>query len=318
MTQATHWLSIFTCWMTLTLLCAGAFVTSTGSGLAVPDWPLSFGQFFPPMVGGVLYEHGHRLIAALVGCLTLVLCLALLKWERRLWVRWLGAFALLAVLFQALLGGMTVLLRLPIAVSVIHACLAQIFFSLTVILAMVTSPTWAKTEGGKEELAPLRTHFLAVSVFFFLQLLLGAIMRHLGAGLAIPDFPLAFGQIFPELTSFGIAVHYAHRMGALVISIAVIILATRVYVTHFGRIDLVGGVGALITLILVQILLGAMTIWLRRPVILTVFHLATGALCLATSVALTFRVFWLSRFVGVIPARGSHFPMCKSSLEVPV
>lgn len=302
--------------MTLTLLCAGALVTSTGSGLAVPDWPLSFGQLFPPMVGGVFFEHGHRLIGALVGCLTLVLCLVLFKWERRLWVKVLGAFALLAVLCQALLGGITVLLRLPIAVSVTHACLAQIFFSITVILAMVTSPTWAESEGEQKVLVPLRTHFLAVSVLFFLQLLLGAIMRHLGAGLAIPDFPLAFGQILPELTSFAIAVHYAHRMGALVISIAVIILATRVYVTHFGRIDLVGGVGALITLVLMQILLGAMTIWLRRPVILTVFHLAIGAVCLAISVALTFRVFWLSRSAGGIPA-GQNL-VGKIFLEVPV
>src|SRR6266704_6334687 len=128
---------------TAVLLVAGGLVTSTGSGLAVPDWPLSFGQVFPPMAGGVLFEHGHRLAATAVGCLTVVLALWTVVGDARPSVRALGLLALLAVVLQGLLGGITVLYKLPLAVSVTHACLAQTFFCLTVTLALVTSPAWS-------------------------------------------------------------------------------------------------------------------------------------------------------------------------------
>src|SRR5947199_7520121 len=109
-----HRLAAATAAATFVLLFVGGLVTSTGSGLAVPDWPLSFGQVFPPMVGGVLFEHGHRLVAALVGCLTLALMVLLTQWESRIWVRWLARGAVLAVLLQGTLGGRAGLLALPL------------------------------------------------------------------------------------------------------------------------------------------------------------------------------------------------------------
>src|SRR5262245_19575998 len=137
-----HRFAVLTVGATLVLIFVGALVTSTGSGLAVPDWPLSFGQVFPPMVGGVLFEHGHRLVAALVGVLTVALMMLLTQWESRIWVRWLARGAVLAVLLQGTLGGMTVLLRLPLVVSVTHACLAQAFLCLVITLAVCTAPGW--------------------------------------------------------------------------------------------------------------------------------------------------------------------------------
>src|SRR5438874_816702 len=137
-----HRLAVATAASTFVLLFVGGLVTSTGSALAVPDWPLSFGQVFPPMVGGVLFEHGHRLVAAFVGLLTVTLMVLLTQREPRIWVRWLARGAVLAVLLQGALGGMTVLFRLPLAVSVTHACLAQAFLCLVITLAVCTGPGW--------------------------------------------------------------------------------------------------------------------------------------------------------------------------------
>src|SRR5919204_1582072 len=151
-TSGLHRLALLTAAATLGLLFVGALVTSTGSGLAVPDWPLSFGQVFPPMVGGVLFEHGHRLVAACVGLLTVTLMVLLSQWEPRAWVRWLARGAVMAILLQGTLGGVTVLFRLPLAVSVTHACLAQAFLCLVVTLAVCTAPGWQARPAGVVEL----------------------------------------------------------------------------------------------------------------------------------------------------------------------
>ncbi|TMA82892.1 MAG: hypothetical protein E6J77_15145, partial [Deltaproteobacteria bacterium] len=200
-----HRLAVATAGATLVLLFLGGLVTSTGSGLAVPDWPLSFGQVFPPMVGGVLFEHGHRLAATAVGCLTVVLALWTVVGDARASVRALGLLALLAVVLQGLLGGITVLYKLPLAVSVTHACLAQTFFCLTVTLALVTSPAWSAPRPRRSPAAlAVLAGFTTAAVFG--QLVLGALMRHMHAGLAIPDFPLAFGRLVPPLVTPYIAV----------------------------------------------------------------------------------------------------------------
>src|SRR3990167_2457625 len=120
----------FTAIATFVLLIAGGLVTSTDSGLAVPDWPLSYGMWFPPMVGGIFYEHGHRMIAGVVGLMILGLAAWLWMRETRRWVRVLGYSAAGAVVLQALLGGLTVLLLLPPSVSIAHACLGQGVFVL--------------------------------------------------------------------------------------------------------------------------------------------------------------------------------------------
>ena len=134
---------------TLVLIFIGGLVTSTGSGLSVPDWPLSYGMLMPPMVGGVFYEHGHRMAATLVGFLTLVLAIWTARVEPRPGVRRLAWAALAAVIAQGILGGITVLYLLPTPVSVTHACLAQLFFCATIALATVTSREWLDAEPAR-------------------------------------------------------------------------------------------------------------------------------------------------------------------------
>ena len=195
---------------TLLLVFAGGLVTSTESGLSVPDWPTTYGQnmfTFPvsKWVGGIRYEHVHRLIASGVGLLTVALAVWLARREPRRWVRRLGYFALAAVVAQGVLGGLTVLLLLPTAVSVAHACLAQTFFCLVVAIAVVTSPRWTSTARTlREALAasPVGRAAAVTAGAVFLQLLVGAVMRHTKAGLAIPDFPLSLGRVVPPLGSF--------------------------------------------------------------------------------------------------------------------
>src|ERR1700731_353581 len=175
---------------TLFLIFAGAMVTSTGSGLAVPDWPLSYGMLMPPMVGGIFYEHGHRMVAATVGLLTVIQAIWLQRRERKRFVRILGWCAVGAVIAQGLLGGLTVLLLLPPAVSIAHASLAEIFFCTNVSIALFTSRWFASVRSMPKGDAPIAGS-TALLVLVFAQILVGALMRHLHAGLAIPDFPLS-------------------------------------------------------------------------------------------------------------------------------
>ncbi len=166
---------------TLILIMAGGLVTSTGSGLSVPDWPLSYGGLFPPMVGGIRFEHSHRVIAGFVGLCTLALSVAIQCLEKRRWVRVLGWVASLAVLAQAILGGITVIYLLPTAISVAHACLAQSFFSLIACLTLFQSREWLE---GKKLQSPSAKSFqrlvITTACFAFLQLVAGAVVRHTG------------------------------------------------------------------------------------------------------------------------------------------
>src|SRR5215208_7350548 len=165
---------------TFFLIIAGALVTSNDAGLATSDWPLSNGQVFPKMVGNLFWEHGHRMVATTVGMLTIVLMIYILTKEKRQWVRKLGIFALLAVVAQGLLGGLTVKLMLPLAVSSAHATLAQLFFCTTVSLAVFTSRSWIEARPLPEEKGtlPLRYLCTAALVTIFLQLIIGATLRH--------------------------------------------------------------------------------------------------------------------------------------------
>lgn len=283
--------SFLTSFSTVFLLAAGALVTSTGSGLAVPDWPLSYGSLFPPMIGGILFEHGHRLVAGWVLILTLLQAFVFQKYESRSWAKRLAWVLLAIVLFQALLGGVTVLMKLPPQVSVAHACLAQLYFTFSVFLTLSNSQTWVKANHGtgfddEESWLPLPTLSLLISILFFFQLFFGATMRHLGAGLAIPDFPTVFGGLLPPAWPFEVAVHFTHRTLALTLALLVAYLCSRIHKHYSSHLDIVMLSGAIMGLIFVQILLGAMIIWLRRPVPFTMLHLVTGALCLAFSVSL--------------------------------
>src|SRR5438270_1069408 len=177
---------------TLFLIFAGAMVTSTGSGLAVPDWPLSYGMVMPPMIGGSFYEHGHRMIAATVGLLTVIQAIWLQLREPKRFARILGWCSVGAVIAQGVLGGVTVLLLLPHSVSIAHAGLAEIFFCLNVSIAFFTSTMFRSLRMREKGDAPIGLTSLLV-VVTYVQILIGALMRHLGAGLAIPDFPTSFG-----------------------------------------------------------------------------------------------------------------------------
>src|SRR5256885_5307939 len=176
----------FVAFATFLLIIAGALVTSNDAGLSVPDWPTSFGSFrMPRMVGGVKYEHGHRMIAGSVGLLTIVLALWLWETDERKWVRGVGGNAVLAVVAQAVLGGITVLFYLPAPVSVGHACLAQLFFSITVSLALFTRYDWRWDQPRIEDprTPSLRRLTAGTTAANFLQLMLGAAFRHNGFGI---------------------------------------------------------------------------------------------------------------------------------------
>lgn len=279
---------------TVLLIVAGGLVTSTGSGLAVPDWPTSYGwnMFTFPMkhmVGGIFYEHGHRLIASGVGFLTIILALWIWKAEPRRWMRVLGFTALGAVCVQGLLGGITVLYFLPTAISTAHAGLAQIFFCLTIAIALFTSPGWRQPAYEPVDDRMLRIAAATTTACIYLQILVGATMRHSDAGLAIPDFPLAFGGLLPPEWTPQIAIHYAHRIGALVVSLAIAATAGHVWYHHGRRSELRRPAVMLAALVLAQVTLGAWVIWSEKNVAINTAHVVVGALTLASSLVLTLR-----------------------------
>ncbi len=309
---------------TAVLIFAGGLVTSTGSGLSVPDWPSTYGWFmwaFPvsKMVGGIFYEHAHRLIASTVGFLIVVLAIWLGRAEPRRWVRRLGYLALAAVVTQGILGGITVLWYLPDAISIAHASLAQIVFCLTVTIALATSTGWksgyiadpqgprriddsveaglrsAKREGRHARLntAPndrtLQRVAIVTTAVIFVQILIGATMRHTGAGLAIPDFPLAFGDLIPPHWDSKIAIHFAHRVGAATVAVFIIATAGHVFAHHARRAELRRPAILLLVLLALQITLGALTVLSGKQFIINSLHVVNGALVLVTSLVLTLR-----------------------------
>ena len=279
-----HGLALLGVAATTFLVFAGGMVTSTGSGLSVPDWPLSFGTLNPPMVGGVFYEHGHRLIAGGVAALTALLALIAWRVEPRAGVRRLAAAALGLVLAQALLGGLTVLFLLPTAISVAHAGTANLFFATLVVLAWLTSPACVRRSSRQVPPTPTRPGWDLLALAIYGQMLLGALMRHTGAGLAIPAFPLALGRLVPPLDTWPVAIHFAHRMGALlVVAVALPVLAGAMRASaHNTR--LLGPTAALTLLLPLQAALGALTVWTGKAPVLTSLHVAGGTLCLGTAV----------------------------------
>lgn len=304
-----HRFAVLTSASTLLLIFVGGLVTSTGSALAVPDWPLAYGSLFPRMVGGVLYEHGHRMAAAAVGALMTALACWIFTRERRRWVGWLAAAALGAVVLQGVLGGITVLFLLPTVVSVAHACLAQLFLCLTVALAVVTGKNWMTASPDMPEIsrsdassAPddrtLRLLTLGLTGAVYFQLILGAVMRHTGAGLAIPDFPLSFGRLVPPLsalTSSLVAINFAHRAWAACVSLLAIGTLARVALRHRERALLARPALMAAVLLGCQVALGALTVWTSKAVLPTTAHVACGAATLATSLLLCLRAHRLMR-----------------------
>jgi cytochrome c oxidase assembly protein subunit 15 len=369
--RALHRFAIFTTAMTLVLLSAGGLVTSHGVGMAVPDWPNTFGYnmfFFPfsQWVGGVFYEHSHRLIASAVGFCTTILVIWLYGTSARLFLRWLGAaltalslvtliaiparwsdsvvlgvcglgaltssfvwprcqparpwlrrlgfIAFFAVVLQGVLGGLRVVLFKD-QIGIFHATLAQVFFALTCALALFTSSWWEKRFGSPWRLtaesagsqntvssSPLAWLCLAATGLILAQLVLGATMRHQHAGLAISDFPLAYGRLWPALdpqsitrynqqrievldanpiTAFQIELQMIHRAVALVI-ICLVACSAGVARRELGsRHSVAKFTLGWLGLIFVQALLGAATIWSNKAADIATLHVVVGAISLA-------------------------------------
>src|SRR5260370_39551391 len=183
-----HRYAVLWSFCTLFLVVAGGLVTSNDAGLSVPDWPLSYGKLMPPMEGNIFYEHGHRMVATTVGLLTIVMAIWLMRAERRRWLRNLGWIALAAVVAQGILGGMTVIFMLPKPVSIGHACLAQLFFSTTVAIALFTSESWARGPQFVDDAGAPPLHLLALSssFCFFLHMALSASSHHTTLSILLP------------------------------------------------------------------------------------------------------------------------------------
>jgi cytochrome c oxidase assembly protein subunit 15 len=311
------WLNRFawlTCFATVLLICSGGMVTSKNVGLAVPDWPTTFGynMFLFPVskwVGGILFEHTHRLMGSVVGFLTIILVVWLWLREDRLWVRSLGVIALGAVILQGVLGGLRVTM-LKDEIGIFHACLAQAFLGLVVVIALVTSKFWRTLPDATvdpKKFAPITTTAIAITIAIYAQLALGATMRHQHRDLAILDFPTANGAWIPDtsadalakinawrdarglsdVTAFQIWLQMAHRFLALVIAIAVITFFFRVRIDAPRFVALKRLSIWWVALVTCQIALGAWTIWSNKAADIATAHVALGAMMLAFGVSIS-------------------------------
>lgn len=337
------------------LIWIGGLVTSKGAGMAVPDWPNTYGYnlfFFPvsKWVGGILYEHTHRLVAAGVGLLTTILAAwlwvretrggkrwtglgamvlalgllgarqmpvylalaalapAVMAWglyrsvKDRPALRWLGVTALAAVILQGVLGGLRVA-WLEDQIGIFHGMLAQGFFVLMTTIALFTTRWWRDAATRLADVRSLRGTFLVVTALIFVQLALGATMRHRHAGLAVPDFPLAYGRLWPRLDADAIArynqqrietvaakpiaatdvvLHMAHRLGACAVfgavAFAFVRTRRRLPAGHPAR----RGAAIWLGLVLTQFALGAVTVWTNKAADIATAHVAVGSLVLVT------------------------------------
>lgn len=288
MSKGIHRFAVLLACATFFLIIAGANVTSHDAGLAVPDWPLSFGKVFPQMVGNVFWEHGHRMIATGVGMLTIALAVYLQLREPRGWVKRLGWIALAGVIAQGLLGGLTVKLLLPLWVSAAHATLAQLFFLITVSIAVFTSPSWrsASPRAAIADGAGLRSLSVLALVVILAQLVLGATLRH----------SATWDQKLP------LALVLAHVGGALVVTLVLGATVARVITRHRSNAFLKRPALFAASMLVVQLSLGVAAYITRsrspfdpQPltpmVAVTVAHVACGALVFASTIVLTLRIF---------------------------
>jgi cytochrome c oxidase assembly protein subunit 15 len=275
--------------------------------MAVPDWPQSFGTWFPKMVGGVLFEDGHRKIAGTTVFFVLVMALWSAVAEKRHWARLLSWGALAGIVLQAMLGGLTVLLgtwygwdHTSPQVSTMHASLAQVVFATVVSFTVVTSPGWLEREGkGKpkgKDLVPRSLSHLGVWTLaaIYTQIVMGAFLRHAEAGLIIPDFPLSYGKLVPDFYEWRVGLAFAHRTFAYVVLALVLTLALKVW-RKSSESWLRTPALVLGSAVCLQVSLGALSIWTGLKPVVTAFHVLGGALVFSSCIALTLRLFKLSR-----------------------
>ena len=281
--RAHHNFTVVAACFVFLLIVAGALVTSNEAGLSVPDWPTSFGSLYriPPLVGGVKFEHGHRMLAEWIGLLTIGVAVWTQRVDQRRWIRVLAWSALGTVIAQGILGGLTVLFYLPPAISTAHATLAQTFFCIMVSIAFFTSKSWVETPGPVVSLNArprLATIALLTVTAVWLQLIMGAAFRHSGI------------RLLP------------HLIGAAAVFCMVNWLAITTLKRHRAVPQLAKPASALLVLLGVQITLGlgsyiTRVLWsqgvsapLASMVATTVAHVACGALVLVTTVILAIQV----------------------------
>ncbi|HEX4053466.1 MAG TPA: COX15/CtaA family protein [Tepidisphaeraceae bacterium] len=324
--RTVHGLALITAAATFPLIFMGGLVTSHQAGMSVPDWPNSWGYnmfTFPPSkwVGGILFEHTHRLAATVVGMLTIALMIAAWTTDRRRWVRWTAVGVFLACLAQGTIGGLRVVLSLR-DLAIVHGCAAQLFFCFIAAYCVMTSRFWTERRNLPQNELPAVRSVLGLAIvavaIILMQLVVGAIMRHSDAGLAIPDFPTSYGHLLPpvkidtafreeaihrfglnlglnRVTLFQIWIHFSHRIGAVLVSIAVIALSAKILLRlrndpAFSRL------GYLVLLLLtVQVTLGILTVLLRKPADIASAHVAVGALLLVANWVIAVRAFGVVR-----------------------
>jgi cytochrome c oxidase assembly protein subunit 15 len=303
---ALAWFAAFGAAWVFVLVMLGAFTTSIGAGMVFPDWPLSNGTLNPAgwlQNIAMFAEHSHRLSAGVMGAITLGLAVALWRNESRGWLRRLGWFGVALVFLQAVVGGLRVLLdqqqvaQLDTSVgrlfAMLHAGLAQIFVCTLLATAAALSRPWiegahASASGG----AGLQRLGVVCCGLLLVQLAIAAVMRHSFAGLAIPTFPFTpEGRLVPVQWDFRVGIHFAHRAMALVLTVAMAWFAVAVW-RPAGRQSAAGaglkGLALLmVTLLAVQIALGAAVIWTGRNAFYTTAHVLVGALTLAATFLLT-------------------------------
>jgi cytochrome c oxidase assembly protein subunit 15 len=283
-----HRFAVLVFFWTILLLVAGALVTSNDAALAVPDWPTSYGTFTPPMVGGIIYEHSHRVIAGVLGILLIIEAIVIWRYEERRWLRWFALAAVGGVVAQAILGGQVVMQLLHYWLPVLHACFAQIMFGAILSLAVFTSKWWTENHTGLEDRGGLPIHTIVNinAVVIFTQVFLGAGFRH-------QDMPI-----------------WPHIVGAVVV-LGVMSWTAAVLRRRFGSSrEMTLGRTLLHAMVGTQLLLGAAAYWSRlatqdapQPmpvmVVLTVAHTVFGALVFATAILVVLMCYRL------VPRRGS-------------
>ncbi|MBF0504382.1 MAG: COX15/CtaA family protein [Candidatus Omnitrophica bacterium] len=302
------------CLLTLLLILLGALVKSTESGLSVPDWPTTYGKFmfaYPldKMAGGIKYEHTHRMLASIIGLLTLILTLWLLKLkELPAWIKRLGIAAFVTVTAQGILGGLAVRYFLPVWLAVFHGVLAQTFLLILIFIAYALSQE--RNQSGRDNSNPRVLRFsLLLLGMIYIQLVIGNFMRHAQAGLAIPDFPTMAGGLIPtfdqamlnrinawrfennmdEVTMGQVVIHFLHRFWALLIFLKLLWLNKIVYKECLNRPMILQSLFWLNMAVFIQITLGAATVLSHKESYTTTLHVTLGAIVLGVSFLMVLR-----------------------------
>jgi len=306
---ALHRYACFCAGSILFLICLGGLVTSHEAGMSVPDWPTTYGYnmfYFPwqDWVGGIFFEHSHRLVASGVGVLMTILAIWMC-FQERVWLRWLALAVPIYVAIEGTLGGLRVVWAKDY-IGIFHGCLAQLLFLTVSLIGLFTSRWWIET--APRIVPPKWTgRIAAITVLIFAQLTIGATMRHEHAGLSINDFPLAYGQAWPKTdpasvaaynqarlahqelptTPFYILLQMAHRVGAVLITCCILAAAAAVWLAHDSAPELRRWSAVWVALVFVQFALGAFTIWTNKAADIATAHVACGALTLMTGALLT-------------------------------